>query len=1515
MWVRDGFTDGQAGRARGQTRPSVYSDGSRFQEVGSGPVYRLEIPNCRLEDTGAYSILASNEHGETRAVVSLQVYAKGLKGDLEGQPVKRGAMEHVPVVTRPLQDVRCCDGDAVTLEALIDAPKSSVIRWEKQGKVLKLGGDLESEWDGSRVRLKIQEVYPEDEGEYSCIIFNDMGKAVTSATLVVEMADDKENDVTVQMEHRPDLSRRTTPSRTNTPSRYSRSPSLGFQREGSAHSWAGVGWREPSVSIPHWRPLSRGSSPLLLARRRTPEPSTRSKARRSHGPKFYYIPHDRIVEEGDTVTFQCAVKGNPVPCSVWDKDSVRLFGGRYKMEERDEVRILEIPKVTQEDAGLYRVTIDNDLGREQATARLDVIKASGNKYAGYVRSWFSSPLTPPHFTRTMPSTTVREGGRLHFTTEYRGSPAPRAKWYRNNELLPLCEDFPQTYNGRTASLEIPSTSSADAGTYTCVLVNDAGRTECSCEVTVEHHNNDHDTPPSFARRLQDQTMLDGDEVTLSVTLSGSSPMKVVWVHNEQIIPDTPEFRYRDDGGGHFSLVIRDIFPEDAGVYVCEAYNKHGDDHCHAQLSIHDPRAIPPSAPRLVGCLTPLEVEEGSAARFCVAVYGCPRPTLTWYCDGRKLTHTPRVKVEFDEDVSAEEPISHLLGINHALSTDSGVISVVATNAVGSDTTSTSLKVHPYTPDRSNKSFTSKATNSTSPTRLGSSSTSPVRQQTSSTSPTRLHISTSPPPRIRPALKEVGSSVMGNNSVDSAYGSISLRDVSSACSSSLSNVSELEYDPISTKDQLKTDIARRRAMETQEETQEEHEEKTEEEEKYIEDEDEESGAEILQGPLDATVLKGQSVTFSAIYTGNPEPVVSWLKKEQSISDGGRYLLKTEKGRTSLTIRDVVQEDCDKYTIVVRNLVAAHAAFASLAVGSAPEPPATKPNHCEVTSDSVTLSWYGPTYDGGSVITGYSVEAQKCGTTEWVTLITGCHSTSYIARGLEKNCEYEFRIRAQNVHGLSEPSRPSSPVTTTESVDKQEEPEIEDYETSFAPLNVKLEPGDTFDTQYRVHEEVGKGRFGIVYKVTEKTSGVTRAAKIIKCIKSKEKEKAREEIDIMNSLRHPKLLQLGAAFERTREIVMVMEYISGGELFERVVADDFALTERDCILFLRQICEGVEYIHKNLIVHLDLKPENILCVRRTSHQIKLIDFGLARRFNPEDPCRVLFGTPEFIAPEIINYEPIGFASDMWSVGVICYVLLSGLSPFMGDNDSETFANITLAEFDFDDDAFSAISDDAKDFITSLLIKKKEKRLTATQCFSHPWLAQTEADMNKVVLSTDKLKKFIIRRKWQKTGNAIRALGRMANLTSRRSSQPSSPTRLSPLPENHPPSSPSPASSPITLSKAKGCAPVTRPSASIVSERSDSGISECSFNIDDSLQNSQQSNQFGLTNGRAVSGRNVLKSGKTPSLDWQSSVDSAMCDEDYISKSNYGSTPTRKISREALIHAKTAVADTLMNAHSRI
>lgn len=334
-------------------------------------------------------------------------------------------------------------------------------------------------------------------------------------------------------------------------------------------------------------------------------------------------------------------------------------------------------------------------------------------------------------------------------------------------------------------------------------------------------------------------------------------------------------------------------------------------------------------------------------------------------------------------------------------------------------------------------------------------------------------------------------------------------------------------------------------------------------------------------------------------------------------------------------------------------------------------------------------------------------------------------------------------------------------------------MDDESSSFEHRLVAMEPGSNFKSRYDVQEELGKGRFGVVHKVVDKSTNQKLAAKFIRCRTQKDKDKVQEEINIMNLLRHQKLLQLAAAFEHPKEMIMVMEYISGGELFERVVADDFTLTEKDCILFMRQICEGVAYMHSQSIVHLDLKPENIMCHTRTSHEIKIIDFGLAQKLNPDVPVRVLFGTPEFIPPEIINYEPIGVESDMWSLGVICYVLLSGLSPFMGDTDSETFANITRADYDFDDEAFNTVSQDARDFIGALLVKRKDDRISADQCLRHVWL-DPENHQETVVLSTDKLKKFIIRRKWQKTGNAIRALGRMATLSaSRRNSANSNPT----------------------------------------------------------------------------------------------------------------------------------------------
>ncbi|XP_023213564.1 myosin light chain kinase, smooth muscle-like [Centruroides sculpturatus] len=318
--------------------------------------------------------------------------------------------------------------------------------------------------------------------------------------------------------------------------------------------------------------------------------------------------------------------------------------------------------------------------------------------------------------------------------------------------------------------------------------------------------------------------------------------------------------------------------------------------------------------------------------------------------------------------------------------------------------------------------------------------------------------------------------------------------------------------------------------------------------------------------------------------------------------------------------------------------------------------------------------------------------------------------------------------------------------------------DEVEIPFEPRNVVVKVGEDVKKDYNLHEELGRGKFGTVYKCSEKASGKIFAAKFIITPRKDDRKDVLREVEIMRCLQHPRLLQLYDAYDDgKKEMCLILELITGGELFERVIDDDFILTEKACTIFMRQICDGVLYMHSRNILHLDMKPENVLCLTRTGNRIKLIDFGLARKLEPGKKLQVLFGTPEFVAPEVISFDRVSYQTDMWSVGVICYVLLSGLSPFMGDNDAETMANVTRAVYDFDDESFDKISDEAKDFIEKLLVKELEERLTAAQCLEHPWLRRDKKKEEKT-LDKKKLRRFVIRRRWQKAVNALLALKRM-------------------------------------------------------------------------------------------------------------------------------------------------------------
>ncbi|XP_075427847.1 myosin light chain kinase 2, skeletal/cardiac muscle isoform X1 [Ascaphus truei] len=258
----------------------------------------------------------------------------------------------------------------------------------------------------------------------------------------------------------------------------------------------------------------------------------------------------------------------------------------------------------------------------------------------------------------------------------------------------------------------------------------------------------------------------------------------------------------------------------------------------------------------------------------------------------------------------------------------------------------------------------------------------------------------------------------------------------------------------------------------------------------------------------------------------------------------------------------------------------------------------------------------------------------------------------------------------------------------------------------------------------------------------------------------------EIHVMNQLNHRNLIQMFDAIETPSEILLFLEYVEGGELFERIIDESYQLTEVDAMVFVRQICDGVFYMHQMYVLHLDLKPENIVCVSPISHMVKIIDFGLARRFKPREKLKVSFGTPEFLAPEVVNFDVVSFPTDMWSVGVITYMMVSGLSPFLGDNDTETLNNVLNGDKDFDEETFETVSEEAKDFISSLLVRDKSGRMSAAQCLRHPWLnnlAQKAKLCNRLLKSQIELRKYMMRRRWKKNFFAVTAANRFKKISS--------------------------------------------------------------------------------------------------------------------------------------------------------
>jgi len=235
-----------------------------------------------------------------------------------------------------------------------------------------------------------------------------------------------------------------------------------------------------------------------------------------------------------------------------------------------------------------------------------------------------------------------------------------------------------------------------------------------------------------------------------------------------------------------------------------------------------------------------------------------------------------------------------------------------------------------------------------------------------------------------------------------------------------------------------------------------------------------------------------------------------------------------------------------------------------------------------------------------------------------------------------------------------------------------------------------------------------------------------------------------------------------FEEDNEFFIITELVEGGELFDRIVSKSH-YSEGEARDLVRIFLETMAHMHENNVVHRDLKPENLLLTSAEDNaDLKIADFGFAKKITELLPNETACGTPGYVAPEILRGDPYGAEVDIWSMGVIIYVLLAGYPPFYDEDQKKLFKKIKEGKYYFHDDYWSSVSPEAMDLIRKMLCVKQTERWTARQLLTHPWITMGEADLKSKDLSgvITQMKKFNARRRLKSAMDAVLLANRMKN-----------------------------------------------------------------------------------------------------------------------------------------------------------
>ncbi|KAG6445947.1 hypothetical protein O3G_MSEX004176 [Manduca sexta] len=1332
-------------RCDGEPKPEVhwYLNGKEISsderrtittQVGGQVDSELEIKHFNASDAGKYKVRAVNLAGEAEceAPVSLAQAAPGFTHKLERQ-----------------KDVD--EGEPLELKAKVDGSPIPTAKWYKDGAPLSPEDARVQQVslpDGT-VKLSIERVTPADCGAYKLVISNPHGDHSALCAVAVNPTPRKPSfsqeleDVKAVVGKPLKLEARVMAFP---------APEVKWFKDGlpvrpsQAINFINQPGGIIGLSIDSCKPEDAGVYSLTVTNKlgEVASKANVEVTQKERKPAFIAELQPTKVIEGFPVKMEVKVLGHPPPTIKWTHNGKEIVpdGTRVRVvSQSDGSHALLIDKATPADAGQYGVIATNDQGEMASNAELKVASRQDD----------SSPQERPQFIHGLRDITAEEGQPLSVTAPFVGNPVPEVTWTKDGQPLKPNEKILLTCDGKRVGLEINPVEMPDAGVYGVKLVNPLGEDSSEGKINVRKVYQ----PPTFAQKFTDLQQLPTFDAKFPARVFGIPAPEISWYKNGQLLRPSEKYSIKRDGDAA-CLYVRDLVPDDAGAYKCVAKNREGAAECEANLEVVDKiarkqKVEPPSFLKKIG---DLEVFRGMSAKFTACATGTPEPDVEWFHNDVKLFPCERIRMDKESTGLLRLTIS---GVDVS---DTGAYRCRIYNPHGEDSCTAQLTYDTLEPHTGKRPISDQYSDFDKMKKTGIPMPLADRPIISRMADRHLTLSWKPSiphgPRFpvtyqvemcelpdgdwftaRTGLRSCVCDIRNLEPfrdykfrirVENKYG------VSDPSPYAITHRSKLEPDPPKFIPYLEPGIDFR--PETSPYFPKDFDIERPPHDGYAQ------APRFLRQEHDSQYgVKGHNVNLFWFVYGYPKPKMTYFFNDEPIEIGGRYDWSyTRNGQATLFINKMLERDAGWYEAVATNEHGQARQRVRLEL-------AEYPTFIRRPEEAVVLQRKNVRIEAR--VTGVPYPEIKW-YKDWQPLAPSARikiqfiepdTTILVINDAILKDEGLYSISARNVAG----SVSSSAMLHVEESEHEYSDRIREHPPRVKPSNKPF--GDFYD----LGDELGRGVQGVVYHAAERLTGRNYAAKIMHG-NSDLKPFMKNELDIMNLLNDRHLIRLHDAYEHDHTLALVTELAAGGELVRDRLLRSTTYTERDIAGYIRQLLRGLKYMHDNSVAHLGLTIGELLLSHAGSDELKLCDFGLSRRIQFNKHAALDYGMPEYVAPEVASGDGVSFGADLWSVGIITYILLSGHSPFRGLNDRETLTRIREGRWEWhDEEWWSRLSIECRDFISKLLVYNWHERMDVNTALSHPWL--TLADkiyQEEYQITTDRLRNYYnLYRDW--TSNA--------------------------------------------------------------------------------------------------------------------------------------------------------------------